>query len=329
MLPPAARCANDDSVTHAPDIIPGDANPSLLASLGIALRDIKLAHSVFALPFALAGAVLVAHRAGTGVDWGRFSGQLALVIICMVFARTWAMLINRVADHRLDADNPRTARRAVASGALPVGRAWTFAGVSTLAFVLCCAGFWVFFGNPWPLILSVPVLGWIALYSYTKRFTALCHLFLGGALAVSPLAAGIAIGGPEGLIANLAPLGAMACFVMLWVAGFDVAYALQDLDFDRERALRSIPAALGWRGALWVSRGLHLLALGALACVPLSDPRLGVFTWTGVALTAALLAWEHRVLHARGLAGLPMAFFTINGVVSLLLGALLTLDTLV
>lgn len=291
------------------------------------MRDIKLAHSVFALPFAIAASFLVAY-AGGSTGWARFGGQLALVVACMVSARTWAMLVNRLADHRFDKDNPRTSRRAVASGTLSVSRGWGIALASAGVFVGFCSLFWVFFANPAPLALCVPVLAWIALYSYTKRFTAWCHLFLGGALAISPLAAAIAIGGWEGLSANAGALVPMAVFVLFWVGGFDVAYALQDLDFDRETGLRSIPALLGWSGALWASRALHTLALVALVWIPYAEARLGVMTWSGVALTALLLAFEHVVLHRRGLQGLPVAFFTLNGVVSVLLGGAIVADVL-
>ncbi|GAB4554180.1 MAG: putative 4-hydroxybenzoate polyprenyltransferase [Phycisphaerales bacterium] len=301
---------------------------SLLGGVVTALSDIKLAHSVFALPFALAASFVVGVGPDGSVTWGRFATLLGLVVVCMVCARTWAMLINRLADRRFDADNPRTAGRALAAGRVSVPHAWLAATVSAALFLVSCALFWLIDDNVWPLALGVPVLAWIALYSYTKRFTAWCHVFLGGALAVSPLAAAIAVGGMEGLLAHWQPLAGLSGFVLLWVAGFDIAYALQDLAFDRARGLRSVPAAVGWRGALWIARAMHTLALGALIAVPISDDRLSTTTWVGVGLTAALLAWEHRVLHTRGLAGLPMAFFTINGVVSVLLGTLVILDAL-
>lgn len=298
--------------------------------LTIAARDIKLAHSVFALPFALLAAAVVAPRGpGGGVDWPRFAGQLALVCICMVAARTWAMVFNRVADRRFDAENPRTARRAFASGAL--GRE---AGLALLAgsaglFTAACACLWAFYGNPAPLAFAVPVLGWIAFYSYTKRFTALCHVVLGTALALSPVAAAVAVGGLG--VLDGAWLWWLAGMVLAWVAGFDVIYALQDLDFDRSRGLRSIPAALGWRGAIWVSRGLHAAAIAAI-WIAWAQARaaglLGPLFGAAVALTALLLLAEHAVLTRRGKAGLEMAFFTINGVVSIVIGCLGIADAL-
>ncbi|MBL8744865.1 MAG: UbiA family prenyltransferase, partial [Phycisphaerae bacterium] len=160
----------------------------------LALSDIKIAHSVFAMPFALLAAFLSSpDLQGSTMTSARprFYVQLLLIALCMVLARTWAMLINRLADSRFDHDNPRTARRVFASGRLTLRQGWAIALVCATAFVAACGAF-VLFNNSWPLILSLPVLAWIALYSYTKRFTLLCHLFLGGALAASPIAAAIA-----------------------------------------------------------------------------------------------------------------------------------------
>lgn len=368
-------------------------NPLLLA-----LSDIKIAHSVFALPFAILAAFLVAPRslapaaqrevdalrtAGTPVeetsawvtysvpdsnptdnafqmaaipkhiDWPRFLGQLALVVLCMVLARTWAMLVNRLADHRFDAGNPRTARRVFASGRLDTRSGWLIALGCAALFQLAAAGFWIFFNNSWPTYLAIPVLGWIALYSFTKRFTWLCHLFLGGALAASPIAAVIAVNPSEladfkwvsdlplrDLVGRLsmsfydatpdwripsiygsgATVSLLAAFVLCWVAGFDVAYALQDIDFDRTTGLHSIPAKLGHHGALWVSRALHTLAFLFLLLAWIAGP-FALLMFIAVVLVAHLLVFEHIVLARRGVAGLPLAFFTLNGIVSLLLGA--------
>ncbi len=296
--------------------------PGVIARTGLALRDIKLAHSVFALPFAVLGAFLAAPRTPAGVpDWARFGVQLALVVVCMFFARTWAMLVNRVADARLDAANPRTARRAFAAGALTRADAGAMLGVSALGFLAACAGFGLFDANWWPLILGAPVLAWIGFYSFTKRFTWLCHAFLGGALAASPPAAALAVGGPGALTG---PDGAgvwwLAGMVLFWVGGFDVIYALQDREHDRRVGLNSVPARFGWRGAAWVSRGAHLAALACLAAAWWSSPLLGPVFGAAVAAVAVVLAWEHAVLARRGAAGIPMAFFTLNGVVALTVG---------
>lgn len=283
--------------------------------IGLAVRDIKIAHSVFALPFALLGAFLAATAP---LDWPRLSGQLALIVGCMVLARTWAMLVNRLADREFDARNPRTVRRALASGALRARDAWLIAFACALGFLALCALFGVFYGNWWPAILGAPTLAWIAFYSFTKRFTAFAHLFLGGALAASPIAAAIAIR-PEAL-ADTPALWWLAAMVLLWVAGFDVLYALQDLEFDRREGLRSIPARLGPKGAVLASRAMHLLAFVALVATWRGDARLDAVFAVAVGLIAALLVAEHWWISRKGILGLPMAFGVINGVVSCVAG---------
>jgi 4-hydroxybenzoate polyprenyltransferase len=294
----------------------------VLAPARLVASDVKLAHSVFAMPFAVLGAFLARHAGTPGP--GAFAGQLALVVACMVAARTWAMLFNRLADRRLDAANPRTARRALASGRLTSRQGWSAALGSAVVFIGAASVFWFAFGNPWPLLLSVPVLAWIAFYSLTKRFTWLCHLFLGGALAASPVAAAIAVN-PASVVDPLFPPAApavwwLAGMVLCWVAGFDVIYALQDLDFDRAAGLFSVPARFGTAGALWISRGLHAIAFLMLLAAWRADPRLSWAFLTGVALVGVLLVTEHMILIRRGREGLDMAFFTVNGVVSCVLG---------
>lgn len=288
---------------------------SLASRLRLAAGDIKLAHSVFALPFAVLASFLARPETDS---WGRFSGKLVLVVVCMVLARTWAMLVNRLADLRFDAANPRTARRAIASGRLSARDGAAIAAGAAALFVLAAAGFYLAFDNPWPAMLSLPVLAWIAFYSFTKRFTVLCHLFLGSALAASPIAAAIAVD-PDSL-ARTPALWWLAAMVLLWVAGFDAIYALQDIDFDRSEGLSSLPARLGWRGGIWASRALHA---GAVACLLVSaraDPRLGPIYLAGALAACALLVVEHAILARRGKQGLDMAFFTVNGVVSCVLG---------
>lgn len=301
--------------------------PSPLAKLAIAAGDIKLAHSVFALPFAVLAAFMAAGPGlAGGAGWGRFSGQAALIVVCMVFARTWAMLVNRLADRRLDAGNPRTARRAFAAGALTGRDGLVMLAASGGGFVAACALFGVFFGNWWPVWGAVPVLVWIAFYSFTKRFTALCHLFLGGALATSPIAAAVAV---DPVSLHDPAVWLIAAMVQLWVAGFDVIYALQDLDFDVATGLHSIPARLGAAGAIRISRGLHVLCYAALVAAWWVGPGFGVLFGGAVVLTGGLLVYEHVVLARRGRAGLQMAFFTLNGVISVVLGVAGTIDVLV
>ncbi|MBA4028291.1 MAG: 4-hydroxybenzoate octaprenyltransferase [Planctomyces sp.] len=304
-----------------PDASP--RRPSWRASLLLAAADIKLAHSVFALPFAVLGLFLA--RPATHPPQ-HTALQLFLVVLCMITARSWAMLFNRIADARFDAANPRTARRAVASGALPLGRAVALALTCAGAFMLPAGAFWALDANPWPLALSLPVLAWLAAYSLAKRFTWLCHALLGSALAISPLAAAIAV--EPAALASTPALWAIAGMVLLWVAGFDILYALQDTAFDRAAGLRSIPADLGTRAAVWISRAWHALAAASLAGACVLEPRFGPLFWSASALAAALLVAEHVVLVRRGLAGLPVAFFTLNGVFSCLLGAAGVLDLL-
>lgn len=319
----------------APLVTDSPPSPGWFSSLKLAALDIKLAHSIFAMPFAILGAVLATpvlragqptdleRRAGLDASWRTFCIQLGIIVLCMVFARTWAMLVNRLADRRFDQANARTARRLIASGALPLARARAITLATALAFIAATALFLIFH-NPWPLSLSVPVLAWIALYSFTKRFTFLCHIFLGGALAISPLAAAIAI--RPAALADTPALWFISAFVLLWVAGFDILYAIQDIDFDRAQGLSSIPAKLGLRGSRHASRALHFVAFIALASAVHAEPRFGLAIQIAVGLVALLLIAEHVVVARRGLAGIPMAFFTINGVVSCLLGVAGALD---
>lgn len=299
-----------------------DAQPTFARTLRLAAADIKLAHSVFALPFAVLASFLARDGA---LGWARFGGQLALVVVCMVFARTWAMLVNRLADRAIDAGNERTRRRVFAAGGVSASRGWALALASAAAFVACTSAFWFAFRNVWPVALSVPTLAWLAFYSFTKRFTALCHVVLGLALGFSPIAAAIAI--RPGVLADSPTLWWIAGFVVLWVASFDVIYAMQDIEFDRSRGLSSIPARLGVSGAQWASRALHAAALASLVLAWRSQREWGPTFGAGVVAVGALLAFEHYIVAKRGQAGIPMAFFTVNGIVSCVLGVLGCLDS--
>lgn len=295
-------------------------------SLALLAADIKLAHSVFALPFAVLGAFLARPPQSS---WGRFGGQLALIVACMVLARTWAMLVNRLADRLIDARSPRTAGRAFAAGKVHPAFGWMVAGVSAAGFVLAACGFLWAYGNPWPAYLCLPVLAWLAFYSITKRFTALCHLVLGASLAMSPVAAAIAV--EPRAVFTTPSLWWLAGFVMLWVGGFDVIYALQDEAFDRAQKLRSMPSMLGTRGAAWAARSLHAGSLLMLAAAWTSNQRLGLSFAIGMGLVAVLLAVEHVVLAVRlrksqESPGLHVLFFTINGVVGCVCGVLGVID---
>jgi 4-hydroxybenzoate polyprenyltransferase len=283
--------------------------------------DIKLSHSVFALPFAVLGAYLAAASRGQMLhhDWV----SLLLILLCMFFARTVAMTINRLADHKLDAFNPRTKGRAIPSGRLSFGFVLTVTILCSLAFIVCASGFWFFRDNLWPLLLCPLVLLWLSAYSFMKRFTALCHLFLGSALAISPLAAGIAIA-PEYL--KQPTLWFLAGMVLCWVAGFDVIYALQDEEPDIEHGIHSIPSALGTQKALWISRILHVLCLVSLYLFWHSTDNLNLIFSFGIGIVALLLIAEHMLVRDPDTGRINMAFFTVNGCISVLLGALGIID---
>ncbi|MDH3583929.1 MAG: putative 4-hydroxybenzoate polyprenyltransferase [Phycisphaerae bacterium] len=281
-------------------------------------RDIKLSHSVFALPFALLAAFLAADHGSTALTWK----HLALVIAAMFFARSFAMLANRYADRQIDAANPRTAERALPSGRLRSADVTGAMAACAVALALVAGAFGILFDNWWPLIFTPPVLLWLGLYGLIKRWTLLCHFFLGGALALSPVAAALAI--DPLYLATAAPWW-LAGFVLLWVAGFDIIYALQDQQVDREQGLHSIPARLGREGALVAAKTVHLLAFVALVMTHRSAPPLGTLFFAGMVAVGLLLAIEHAAA-TRG--RFSLAFFTANGLISLLLGGLGIADIL-
>jgi 4-hydroxybenzoate polyprenyltransferase len=264
-------------------------------------RMIKLQHSIFALPFALAAAVLASNQ--VEVTWV----QIGLIIVCMVFARSSAMGFNRLVDRDMDADNPRTANREIPTGQISVTAAWAFTLGSAAIFVACCA----LLGSL-VLYLSPVALAVVWGYSLTKRFTALCHFFLGLALALAPTGVWIALTGEYGWIPALLSLA-----VGSWVAGFDIIYSCQDYEYDREHDVRSIPTALGLRNALVVSALLHVVTVGALAALP-SLVSLAWPWWIGVAIIAAVLAYEHWIVRPDDLSRVDKAFFDLNGYVGLL-----------
>lgn len=288
--------------------------PSIPHQLGAAARDIKLSHTVFALPFALLGAFLAAgfaDRLPTLIEF-------ALILLCMFFARTFAMAFNRLSDAMIDAQNTRTQGRALPSGRVRWDTMLWVIVVCAVAFIACAALFYVMMDNALPVLLSLPVLAVLAGYSYTKRFTWLCHAFLGLALSISPVSAAIAIE-PSYLSQPIVWL--LALMVLTWVAGFDVLYALQDTEIDRQLGLYSIPSRLGVSNALMISRGLHLVCIAALLGVAWLSTQLGVLFWVAVGVTCALLLLEHGLVWGGRTKQLNTAFFTVNGVISLLLGA--------
>jgi 4-hydroxybenzoate polyprenyltransferase len=293
----------------------------MLHSLRAFLELVRFSHTVFALPFALTSAAL-AWRKPPG-----FHGlQLVGILLCMVLARSAAMSFNRLADRDIDARNPRTAGRHLPAGKLSVGAVWLFTLACAAGFVASTLIFLYGFGNPWPLYLSVPVLLFIGAYSYTKRFTALAHFWLGTSLLLAPVAAWIAIRGLQGWADLAAPL-VLGGAVLFWVAGFDILYACQDADFDRRARLHSVPAALGVPASLRVAAGCHFVMLALLfALYWAAAPDLGVVYLGGIAAVAMLLVYEHWLVRPDDLTRVNQAFFQVNGAISIGLFAVVLLQ---
>lgn len=277
----------------------------LFSKIRTVLEMIKFEHSIFALPFALTGAVLAAR--GSGLDWGDLAAKLGWIVVAMVAARSAAMAFNRVADAEIDAANPRTRMREIPAGVISKTFTWVF--VAFWSGVLMLAAYML---NPLCFRLSPVALAIVLGYSYTKRFTAFSHLVLGFALGIAPAAAWIAIRGSLDW-----PILLLTAAVTLWTAGFDIIYSCQDRDFDREAGLHSVPARLGIRNSLLVSRGLHVAMIGLL--VWLSQALgLGALSIAGIAVVAALLVYEHSLVKPDDLSRVNAAFFTVNGFVSIL-----------
>jgi 4-hydroxybenzoate polyprenyltransferase len=283
---------------------------ALLANIKTTLEMIKWEHSIFALPFALCAAMLASGGMPT-------AAKLGWIVLCMVSARSAAMAFNRIADARIDAANPRTAMRAIPAGALSQKFAAIFVAIACALFVLGAAQL-----NRATLYLSPIALGVVLLYSYTKRFTRWSHLVLGFALGIAPAAAWIGIRGsldPRILLLTAA--------VTFWVAGFDVLYACQDIDFDRANGLNSIPQAMGVPRALLLARLLHLVMLGLLLALVMVFG-LGKLAMAGVVVVALLLAYEHSLVSSSDLSKLNAAFFTMNGVIAVVFFVFVAADVL-
>jgi len=273
--------------------------------LRLTLEMIKFEHSVFALPFALTGALLAFRE--NHLLWRAFSQKLLWIVIAMVGARSAAMAFNRILDADVDARNPRTRSRHIPAGLLSPGFAWVFTGIAALVFLLAARGL-----NPLCLKLAPLALAVVFFYSYTKRFTSLSHLVLGFSLGIAPAAAWIAVRG------SLDPrILWLTAAVTLWTAGFDVIYSCQDYEFDSAEGLFSLPRRFGISTALWIARILHL---GMIACLIalIAAFHLGWLSAAGVAVVAALLAYEHSLVKAHDLSRVNAAFFTVNGYVSML-----------
>ena len=273
--------------------------------LRLTLEMIKFEHSVFALPFALTGALLAWRDAGFERQ-GLFA-KLTWIVVCMVSARSVAMAFNRVLDADIDAKNPRTASRHLPAGLLTRRFAWGFILLWALVFIFAAAEL-----NPLCRLLAPVALAIVMFYSFTKRFTAFSHVVLGFCLGIAPSAAWIAMRG------SLDPrILWLTAAVTLWTAGFDMIYACQDYAFDVHSGLHSVPQHFGIAGALWLSRAMHL---GMLACLIVLARvfALGPVAIIGIAAVALLLLWEHRLVRADDLSKIDAAFFTMNGYVSVI-----------
>jgi 4-hydroxybenzoate polyprenyltransferase len=284
--------------------------PNILRSTRVTLEMIKWEHSIFALPFALMGAVLAA---GGWPQWH----VLAWIVMCMVTARSAAMAFNRLVDAKFDAQNPRTAKRAIPAGQLSNKFVGAFTIVASVAFLLSAAML-----NPLTTELSPVALGIVLVYSYMKRVTRWSHLVLGLALGIAPAAAWIAVRGtiePRVLL--------LTAIVMLWVGGFDVLYACQDMEYDRRTGLFSLPAAFGLAGAFWIARAMHI-GMVILLFVMVRVFGLGHIAQAGMVLVTLLLFYEHSIVSPKDLRRMNAAFFTLNGVISALLFLFVAADVI-
>lgn len=296
-------------MTH-PTLTPRDGQHIQGESLLVRLANfVKLPHTVFAMPFSLVGVVLASVSNAITLP------MVAWTLLAFTSARFAAMGFNRIVDRDIDAINPRTAMREIPSGALTVNQAKLSVLIASLLFFLAASQL-----NRLCLVLSPIALAWVLAYSYTKRFTRWSHLWLGLGLSIAPVGGYLAVAGHWSTPWWL--LCALATAVITWSGGFDIIYALQDADFDRKNGLRSIPSSIGVVNAIRLSRALHVIAIASLAVVASTVSQLGTeinpsFVWAGVCLAAALLIWEHRLVHADDLSRINAAFFTMNGIISL------------
>mgnify|MGYP001382699284 CR=1 FL=1 len=281
--------------------------------VGTLLEMIKFSHTIFAFPFALMGATLAALASGQPPS----AAQVGWICLAMVGARTAAMGLNRIIDARIDAQNPRTANRPLPAGKVSLLEAWLMVTIAT-GLLLLAAGML----NPLCLALTPVAMGFFVLYAYCKRFTALAHVVLGLCLAAAPVGAWIALRGDLGW-----PVLVLGAAVLMWVTGFDVFYALQDVDFDQAEGLHSIPARLGVKPAILLGKLLHGVMIALLLLLPLGLP-LGWLYYAGVAVISALIAYEHQLVRADDLSKLNAAFFNMNGYISVTIFAFTLADVL-
>jgi 4-hydroxybenzoate polyprenyltransferase len=297
-----------------------DAATKPLAAVRTWGEMIKFSHSIFALPFALISAFL----AGRALPGGRPTLlHLVLIVVCMVAARSVAMTFNRIVDFAIDARNPRTANRPLPSGRLTMMQAWIFLGIFFITYAIACFAFYGMFRNPWPMWLGAPVLAYLCSYSFAKRFTRFSHFWLGSAIGLSPIAAWLAID-PASLGLPAVLLAAAVC---CWIAGFDIIYACQDIEVDRREGLFSLPSRLGPARALWITRGAHFAVVVLLILMGTLTGR-GFLYYMGVTATAILLAAENAAVSPNDFSRVNLAFFTLNGVVSVAMAGFAIADVL-
>lgn len=273
---------------------------------------VLFAHSIFALPFALIGFFLGVTNSKNPFNWFLF----VLVLLCMVFARNAAMAFNRYLDRKIDAKNPRTVTRDIPAGKISASSALTFVIINCILFIVATA-----FINPLCLYLSPVAIFVVLFYSYTKRFTALCHLVLGLGLALAPIGAYIAVTG----VFNIVPLF-YSFAVLFWVSGFDIIYALQDEKFDREHQLHSIPAALGIKNALRLSVVLHILSASCVI-LPLFFAEFSWVYYIGILFFCSMLIYQHLLVKPNDISKVDRAFATTNGYASVIFAACFLIDT--
>lgn len=280
---------------------------------------IKFSHTIFAMPFALIGFFLgvIAHRESMANEiWFTHYGQtFLLVVLCMVFARSAAMAFNRYLDRQFDARNPRTAIREIPAGIIAANSALLFTIINAALFIITC-----WFINKLCFYLSFVALFVVLFYSYTKRFTALCHLVLGIGLSLAPIGAYLAVTATFDLLPLL-----FSFTVLFWVSGFDIIYALQDEEFDRDNKLHSIPAAVGKNKALRISESLHLLSASSAMYAGI-HAGFGTWYWIGIALFTGMLIYQHSIVKPQDLRRVNLAFMTANGIASVVFAAFVILE---
>ncbi|MGI8893816.1 MAG: UbiA-like polyprenyltransferase [Bacteroidia bacterium] len=278
------------------------------------LSLVKFSHTLFALPFALIGFFLASTWTEGNISWK----LLGLVILCMVFARSAAMAFNRYADKEIDKLNPRTAVREIPIGIISENAALAFVIINCILFITT-----TYFINPICFYLSPVALSIVLGYSYTKRFTSLCHLVLGLGLSLAPIGAYLAVTGEFHIIPVYFSLA-----VLFWVSGFDIIYALQDEDFDKQKNLKSIPASLGKKNALLLSSVLHFFSASFIVIAGL-QAQFNLLYWTGSAIFIGLLIYQHTLVKPNDLRKVNLAFFTLNGIASFVFAVFVIGDLLI